>query len=567
MGDHSENNDHTQFSQDGGSIFEGGQNLEYGIATLSSSNMGDIREVGTDGPMEKGEDRLNPQLQALLNTVMQAINSESAKLTSAIQSLKGELKADISQVVRDLTKKFDVPQNQVREELGNKLDSAIMGVSARIDEIAQKNENTTSKLSSAVDENQAKTDRKIDTQIAEVRKYVDNKVREIAEDGQISKKNAEELIKVGNQIRELRNNVDSFRPPTGHPTKSGNTGEVGEIVSRPSRVTPYDADTNQISTRSGVGGNEQTICSSMVDQTIPSGNPTNVNATFGMLNRGVELQELTLPTFSDSSKQAPLHFIRDLDLYFKLRQTPETLKIPLAFRAIQEPVAKQWFSGAYDKLNNYEAFKEGFTGLLWSASRQAGVRSKIYLDKHTPHSKESYVDHYIRYANLASTLDPPLQDADLLTALTPHYESRIQQGLLCGNFKCTQEVLGYLSKVQGLQEESNRNKPPRQDGARGEQGRQSHPGFRQEERTRDRGNQVHVRTVRRQADRPDPHYRNRQHYTTRGLSFDGRNGRNQESNNNRLNPDARQFNPYRSGPINSSDQNEQGPDDDGQPLN
>jgi hypothetical protein len=156
--------------------------------------------------------------------------------------------------------------------------------------------------------------------------------------------------------------------------------------------------------------------------------------------RSDDLHELTLPIFCDSSKQVPLYFIRDLDLYFKLRQTPEPLKLPLAFKAVQEPIAKQWFSSTYERLDYYKDFRKGCTYLLWNPNRQAGIRSRIYLYRHNPNSGESYVDHYIRYANLASSLDPPLQDMDLL-ALTLHYKSSVQQGLFCENFRNTQEVL------------------------------------------------------------------------------------------------------------------------------
>jgi len=114
---------------------------------------------------------------------------------------------------------------------------------------------------------------------------------------------------------------------------------------------------------------------------------------------------------------------------------------------VQEPIAKQWFSSTYDKLNSYDEFRKGFTDLLWNLNRQAGIRRQIYLDKHTQNSGESYVDHYIRYAKLASSLDPPMTDMDFLSALT--HVPRVQHVLLCGNFKPTQDVLGYLSKVKG----------------------------------------------------------------------------------------------------------------------
>jgi hypothetical protein len=166
---------------------------------------------------------------------------------------------------------------------------------------------------------------------------------------------------------------------------------------------------------------------SVISQTVNSGVCSNVNVTSDVLNRRADLRELTLPSFTDSSKQVLLHFICDLDLYFKLKQTPDYLKLPLTFRAVQEPIAKQWFSSTYNRLNSYEEFKKEFTDILWNPNRQACIWSQIYLDTHSPSSDESLVDHYIRYVNLASSLDPPLTDMDLLSAPTLHYETRVQQ--------------------------------------------------------------------------------------------------------------------------------------------
>ena len=154
----------------------------------------------------------------------------------------------------------------------------------------------------------------------------------------------------------------------------------------------------------------------------------------------------------------------------------------MTFRAVQEPIAKQWFSSAYDKLGNYEEFRRGFTELLWNPNRQASIRSQIYLDIHSPHSREFYVDHYIRYANLASSLDPPMTDMDLLSALTSHYETNVQQGLLCGNFKCTQDVLSYLSTLQSLTENRDSFRESRRECTSGDTNRKPQMGFRREDK-------------------------------------------------------------------------------------
>ena len=260
-----------------------------------------------------------------------------------------------------------------------------------------------------------------------------------------------------------------------------------------------------------------------------------------MQGRNVGLNELTLPSYTDSTKQVPLHFIRDLDLYFKLKLL--TTSNYQTFTAVQEPIAKQWFSNTYDKRNSYEDFKKGFTDLLRNPNRQAGIRSQIYLDKHFANSSESYVDHYIRYANLASSLDPPLTDMDLLSALTSHFEPKVQRGL-CGNFKCTQEVLGYLSKLQGLTESRDNFRAPRRDYNNTDMNRRPPHNSARDDRTHEQRNNVNVRYIRRQTDRRTSQYNSRRQDNPEGREFYGRRqGRDTDNRPDQLNPSAPQFNP------------------------
>jgi len=348
----------------------------------------------------------------------------------------------------------------------------------------------------------------------------------------------------------LENQLTLGRPAHTHLDESGNIRNAAGTDGRPVGVTSCGTGANNIPTVSCASRSDRSSAGDSVgNQAVYSESTNIVNARSESLTRSGNLLELTLPTFTDSAKQVPLHFIRDLELYFKLRQTPDHLKLPLAFRAVQEPIAKQWFSSAYDRLTQYDDFKKGFTELLWNPNRQAGIRSRIYLDRHAPESGESYVDHYIRYANLASTLDPPLQDADLLSALTAHYEPRIQQGLLCGNFKCTQEVLGYLSKVQSLQEDRNYSRIPSRENAGEGIIRRPHLGGKREDRPRDRGSHVNVRTMHRQTDRPNTRYGNRRNNTAGEQGFyECRQGI-RDGDRDILNPEARPFNAQRLGAL------------------
>jgi len=135
-----------------------------------------------------------------------------------------------------------------------------------------------------------------------------------------------------------------------------------------------------------------------------------------------QYNKLSLPKFFDSSKQVTVHFIRELDEYFTFRKTPEELRLPLVFRSISDPFAKQWMLTIYGQLKSYDDFQKAFTELLWGGTRQSEIRCRVYQDRYNHKSGESLSEHYIRYANMASMLSPAMSDQDLLGAMITHYE-------------------------------------------------------------------------------------------------------------------------------------------------
>jgi hypothetical protein len=92
----------------------------------------------------------------------------------------------------------------------------------------------------------------------------------------------------------------------------------------------------------GINGCSTSVCndvSSVINQLTNS--CSYVNVTSELHAKNARLCELTLPALSESTKQVPLHFIRDFDQYFNIRQTPDKLHLTLVFRAVQELFAKQ----------------------------------------------------------------------------------------------------------------------------------------------------------------------------------------------------------------------------------
>jgi hypothetical protein len=72
----------------------------------------------------------------------------------------------------------------------------------------------------------------------------------------------------------------------------------------------------------GVNGFSTSVCNyvnSIVKQPTNSCSYAKVNVASELHANSAGLCELTVPTFSDRTKQVPRHFIRDLDQYFNLR--------------------------------------------------------------------------------------------------------------------------------------------------------------------------------------------------------------------------------------------------------
>jgi hypothetical protein len=154
------------------------------------------------------------------------------------------------------------------------------------------------------------------------------------------------------------------------------------------------------------------------------------------------------------------------------------------------------------------------------------------------------MDHYIRNANLASTLDTPTADTDLLSAITSHFQPWVLQGLICGNIQNTRDTLAFLAKYQGLRENRDSFRSPRRDYDRRDVSRRKQYNPQRDKRQRDRGNNVNVRYIRRQADQRSGRFNSGYQINQDGRNFNGRaQERVGENETSRLNPTAQRINP------------------------
>ena len=275
-----------------------------------------------------------------------------------------------------------------------------------------------------------------------------------------------------------------------------------------------------------------------------SDNQVNVNP--GLLaGCSCSLNELTLPIYSDHATQVIGNFLKDLDLYFELKGGAESLKLPLAARAVQDPFTKAWLSAEYYKLGTYENFRTQVTQLLWNDQKQSSIRCKIFQDKFDRNGEETLAAHYLRYVNLAANLHPPLSEYDLLGALTAHYPYEVQKCMISANLKSNQEALTLLGKLQAMDEERKAHKEngleTKQRDFRKRENKQA--GNNREENRREYNQTVrHITYDRRQVYPPRSPYNRRATQHHRGQNYNDRT-EGSTTSNRQLNPQVSEFHP------------------------
>ena len=67
--------------------------------------------------------------------------------------------------------------------------------------------------------------------------------------------------------------------------------------------------------------------------------------------------------------------------------------------------------------------------------------------------------HYSIYVNVSVNLQPAMSEKDLVGALTSHCPIAIQNSLISGNIKTTQDAINLLGKLEGLEAQDEYRKP------------------------------------------------------------------------------------------------------------
>jgi hypothetical protein len=189
-----------------------------------------------------------------------------------------------------------------------------------------------------------------------------------------------EFHKVNLAVSQIEAKIAASATP--HHSSPVRAEDVGQSNSKTTGLqTSQSEHANSISVN-GLSTCSASACAASVINVTDSACNENVSEVSVVTPNGYNnLEEFSLPKFKSSAKQVVTHFVRELDEYFSVRKTPTELKLPLSFKAIEDPFAKQWFTTVYKTVGTYENFKTDFTKLLWGQTRQAQIRCSIYQDR------------------------------------------------------------------------------------------------------------------------------------------------------------------------------------------
>jgi hypothetical protein len=175
----------------------------------------------------------------------------------------------------------------------------------------------------------------------------------------------------------------------------------------------------------------------------------------GVLNNS----ELPLPLYDDATEMNPVFHIRKLEEFMDFRKVPQQLRLAIACRSMVEQIGRQWVEGISPQLRDYEAFKKAFLNTWWSTSRQSLVRCNIYQAKYDRRSNLSLSAHFLKYATMASYLDPKPSDPDMIEAIKSHFPIAVQRAMLTNQLRTVEETLDLLKRIEIMEASEGFQRP------------------------------------------------------------------------------------------------------------
>jgi hypothetical protein len=186
-------------------------------------------------------------------------------------------------------------------------------------------------------------------------------------------------------------------------------------------------------------------------------------------------------------------------------------------------------------LQDYEAFRSAFLKTWWSDSRQSLVRCSLYQGRYNRSSNLSLSGYFLKYATMASYLNPRPSEVEVIEAIRYHFPINIQRAMLSNQLRTIDDTLELLRRVEVIETGEAFSRPHQvpQNQTQNATRQGANPSV--SDRRGVAPNQV--RQVQFYQ-----HHRNRSHWNNRRNNYNHNRERESESaGSNQLNPNATSF--------------------------
>jgi hypothetical protein len=198
-------------------------------------------------------------------------------------------------------------------------------------------------------------------------------------------------------------------------------------------------------------GSGQSSVENVCMQNIVHESGMNVTTINPSMSSFLSNSELPLPLFDDSSEINPVLHLRKLDEFMRLKCIPKHYQLAIAYRSIVGQLCSQWVETVSCNLSDYDAFRSAFLKTWWSDSHQSLVRCKLYQGRYNRSSNLSLSGYFLKYATMASYLNPRPSDIEVIEAIRYHFPVNIQRAMLSNQLRTIDDTLVLLRRVEVLE--------------------------------------------------------------------------------------------------------------------
>jgi hypothetical protein len=255
------------------------------------------------------------------------------------------------------------------------------------------------------------------------------------------------LDRLNTKVQALETNFNEL------PTRQALASEAGGIGHDTSSSSAHQTNDHSMEPEGTVGNSEQVReCANCSGRSVPSTANSSGSMTVCRMHAVTELvklssfldnSELPLPLYDDATEMNPVLHIRKLEEFMDFRKVPQQLRLAIACRSIVGQIGRQWVETIRPNLRDYDSFKKAFLNTWWSTSRQSLVRCTIYQAKYDRRSNLSLSAHFLKYATMASYLDPRPSDPDSIESIKTHFPIAVQRAMLT----TVEETLDLLKRI------------------------------------------------------------------------------------------------------------------------